>query len=135
MRFGSLLVFALLTFVTACSQTPSGKSYTPPENPGGRMCTLQCGEARAYCDQSCNLKFRSCIRVVQTQAMVDYDKYTQDQYAAHQPIEFKARDFERDNICDTAKNMCSDDCETTYGVCYKNCGGTITAPSCSFLCF
>jgi hypothetical protein len=68
--------------------------------------------------------------------MLDYDKYTRDQFMSHQPIEFHPRDFERMSPCDDAMKSCGNDCEDHFKMCYENCGGRVTTTSsCQFLCF
>jgi hypothetical protein len=128
-----------LLILTACSGTPvatTGYTYDLPPTAGGRLCTNQCREASDYCHQDCNLDQRRCIGGVQARAMQDYDKYTRDQFAAHEAIELRPRDFERTEPCDEANKSCLDGCEGRYQVCYLGCGGTVnTTTSCQAFCF
>jgi hypothetical protein len=135
MRFISLITLMLLT-LPACSPALQGNGFKPPDTPGGQLCVEQCAEAKNYCEKDCGLAQRSCVKDVQTQALLDYDAYTRQQFQAGQPIELRPRDFERMNRCDDAKKQCSGRCEDKYVSCYKTCGGVVeTAPPCQFLCF
>jgi hypothetical protein len=112
MRLPSLAFFVCLLALAGCTnEAAKTYSYTLPSTPGGRLCTNQCVEATEYCHQTCDLHNRQCINDVQTEALRDYDSYTRDQFASHQPIELRPRDFERTAPCDTARKSCMNDCE------------------------
>ncbi len=134
------LLFAGLLALAGCGETAGSAaktySYTLPETPGGRLCVAQCSDAQNYCSQGCDLHQRECVGKVQAQALKDYDKYTRDQFAAHQPIELRPRDFERTVDCDGDKARCNADCAAPYRACYTTCGGTVAVTSsCQLLCF
>ena len=134
----SLTVVFFLFLAAACAEGEAVKtaSYTPPANPGGRLCIAQCGTAREYCRQDCDFEVRDCIGQAQSRALQDYDRYTRDQFAARQPVELRPRDFERTGECEDMKKRCANKCENPYQTCYKNCGGKIDIQSsCQFLCF
>ena len=72
----------------------------------------------------------------QRQAIADFDKYTREQFAAHQHIDFMPSDFEREKPCTDRHTSCVAACEQPYQSCYKDCGGAVTVTSsCQFLCF
>ena len=100
------------------------------------MCADQCRLADDYCDEGCDMKQNACVKKVQAQALQDYDKYTREQFAAHEAIELRPRDFERTASCDDARKSCGDDCKSHYQACYVSCGGKIeTTSSCQYLCY
>lgn len=131
------LFFALI--MTACGQDiTTGTSFKQPQTPGGRLCTLQCGEAQDYCHKNCDLHDRTCTNDAQANAMRDYDAYTRTQFAAHEAITLHPRDFEHRETCDTARKSCMDDCDSHYQTCFQGCGGQIqseTTHACQFFCF
>lgn len=137
----TLLLIPGLCGLLACSSTSSPVaqktySYDAPSTPGVRMCINQCREAGGYCKQDCDLGYRQCIGGIQKQALADYDKYTREQFAAHQSIDLLPRDFERTAPCDAEKKSCMDSCENHYQSCYQSCGGVVTTTtSCQYLCF
>ncbi|MFY9287258.1 MAG: hypothetical protein WAO98_02025 [Alphaproteobacteria bacterium] len=137
MRYAHYICLGLLLGLTACTGVATTKaSYTLPSNPGGRVCTSQCNEARHFCAQNCDLDHRRCIMNVQSQAMQDYERYTREQFAIRGAVELRPRDFERSAPCDADKKSCSDNCESHYQPCYEGCGGKIeTISSCQFFCF
>lgn len=130
---------ALISFLVlaACAdEAVRTYSFTPPASPGGRLCNSQCIEAQDYCQESCDLTYRRCATAVQTVAIRDYEKYAEEQFAAHAPIDFRPRDFERMQPCDEAKKTCSNSCGNHYQMCYQSCGGVVNVTtSCQFLCF
>jgi hypothetical protein len=131
------LLLACMLGLSACNETTSRLyAYTPPQTPGGRLCTNQCSAAKDYCNQLCDLDRRQCVINAQTQAIHDYDQYTRDQFLNRQHIDFRASDFERLGACDGPKKECVNDCENHYKSCYELCGGQVqTTSSCQFLCF
>jgi hypothetical protein len=134
MRFLALL--AVLAFLSGCGSPDKTTSYTPPANPGGRLCTNQCSQARQFCSESCDLTRKSCIGKTQSQALTDYNKYAREQNSRHEAVEFNLSDFERFDSCNKTHESCYDACDKTYGSCYQNCGGKVsTTSSCQFLCF
>jgi hypothetical protein len=139
MRLPLILSFLVLAFAGAlagCGKASEQYNYIPPPTPGGRLCSAQCEEARGYCRETCDLKQRTCVGNVQAQALHDYDQYTRDQFAYHEPTELLPRDFERPATCNNDKDVCYSDCEKGYGMCYANCGGKVDVQSsCQFLCF
>jgi hypothetical protein len=138
MRPVFLIPLLFLLALTACADSVAGKktTYKPPATAGGMQCVNQCNQARDFCQQSCDLHNRECVRDVQTQALHDYDAYTREQFQSHAPIEFRPRDFERMTPCDDQKRECTENCKTHYGSCYESCGGKVETPSsCQFLCF
>ena len=133
----SALLLAYLLVLTACTG-PASKSvsYTPPETPGSRLCINQCGEAKNYCREDCELNQRQCVSKVQSQALIDYEKYMSEQFMHSGAIELRARDFERMTPCDDAYKSCDNRCESQYQDCYETCGGKVdVTTSCQFLCF
>jgi hypothetical protein len=136
MRFVFLLLVTCLAALSACAPASTSVSYTLPPTAGGRMCSHQCLEAQDYCYQSCDLKQRSCVTDVQTQAMTDYDNYTRAQFFSHQPIELNPSDFERQTRCTEKRRQCGEACDRPYQTCYQECGGKVNLDSsCQFLCF
>jgi hypothetical protein len=68
--------------------------------------------------------------------LVDYDKFTREQYDAGEPIDLTLRDFERMKPCNDAQGACYKSCDTGYGTCYTGCGGTVSIThACAPLCF
>jgi hypothetical protein len=133
-----ILAVCLLALAACSTEGPAttGTSYTLPATPGGRLCVAQCQDALEFCHQDCSLDQRRCVGDVQMQALKDYDKYTREQFTAHQPIELRPHDFERTTPCDDAHNSCLDKCENPYQQCYQSCGGTVNATtSCQAFCF
>lgn len=126
-----------LFFLSSCGETRiEGYTLTPPATTGGRMCIVQCQQARDYCDEGCSLKYRTCITTVQMRAMQDYDQYTREQITHNQPIEFRPRDFESSAPCEHAKQACNAACDTSYHSCYTSCGGVVApVTSCTSMCF
>jgi hypothetical protein len=136
MRVPSPFFLAVLILASCSSPPVQDYAYTPPDNPGGRLCTIQCGQARDDCRQSCGFDERSCVKDMQTQALKDYDEYTRQQFSSGAPIEFRLRDFERTAPCDGKKKRCTNDCESPYSACYTSCGGSVELKnSCSLICF
>ncbi len=133
------LALLLILFVASCggaNTTEHATAYVQPETPGGRMCSIQCAQARDFCAQSCDLDYRACYNQVQIQAQHDYDTYARDRYATHAPIDMFPSDFEHPQSCNNAKKACLADCEHPYNSCYRTCGGAVTTTSsCQFLCF
>jgi len=122
--------------LAGCGSASRTYSYTPPPTPGGRLCSNQCQEARGYCQQTCDLRDRSCVDDAQAAALRDYDRYVQKQFADHQPFDLLPRDFENDTPCTSNKKSCYNKCEDQYSVCFQNCGGKVSlTSSCLFLCF
>jgi hypothetical protein len=137
MRIHRFALFIAILALSACAG-PEVKtvSYTAPNTPGGRLCTGQCGEARDYCREDCNLDQRRCTTRVQGQALMDYEKYMSEQFLHADAIELRARDFERMTPCNDAFKSCSDTCDDHYQSCYTDCGGKVeTSTSCAFFCF
>jgi hypothetical protein len=131
-----LVLFAVTLALAACEEGPKTYSYVAPETPGGRMCANQCRLASDYCQETCDIPYRSCVSDVQAQALQDYAKYTREQFDASQPMDLYLSDFERMQPCTAARDSCNHRCENDYGMCYGNCGGTVKEnPSCQFLCF
>jgi hypothetical protein len=129
-----LLVFALALSLAACAGATKTTRLDPPTRPGGRLCTIQCAEAKDHCAEKCHLDERACTNKMQQQAIQDYDAYTREQFVAHQPTEFLPRDFERPEKCKPV--ACLDTCETQYESCFVTCGGKIeTESSCVAFCF
>ena len=141
MRFASLVFLALLPLLAGCggeTAAPAVKtlSYEPIETPGGRMCAVQCTQAQDYCKQGCDLEYRQCVTDIQKQAIKDYESYTRQQFASHEAIELRPRDFERTSACSEERGKCAQECDGTYQGCYQTCGGKIDIrTSCQFLCF
>lgn len=137
MRFSAFLFLAFPLALASCAGPAAETySYTPPDTPGGRLCTGQCQEARDYCREGCDLSQRACFNKMQAQALQDYDQYTRDQFASHQTIELSPHDFEYSARCDGVQKSCDGDCEDRYRMCYQNCGGKAEkSSSCRFLCF
>jgi len=136
MRLSNLLILSTLVALGACGTATDSASYTPPDTPGGRLCTHQCSEAQDYCRQSCGMDQRQCTTAQQAQALRDYDSYTIDQFRLHQQIELLPRDFEHTNQCTEDHEDCTSICERRFQTCYENCGGTVhVESSCQFLCF
>jgi hypothetical protein len=131
------VVLLLILVLAGCSgDATKHVSYNPPETPGGRLCTGQCGQARDYCREDCELHQRQCAGKVQSQALIDYEKYMGDQYVHGGAVELRARDFERMTPCTDSFKSCTDDCGEQYQGCYQNCGGSVgVTSSCQFLCF
>jgi hypothetical protein len=131
-----LLVFFSFALAGCVGEAAKTYTYTPPSTPGGRMCAVQCDQARNFCQENCDLDDRSCVTNVQGEALRDYDNYVRTQFANHQSATLLPRDFERTNSCAADKNACYSKCESTYGMCYENCGGKVNVTSsCQFLCF
>ncbi len=131
-------LFLLLVLALASCGEPASRhvSYVPPETPGGRLCTTQCGQARDYCRESCDLHQRQCATKVQSQALIDYQNYMAEQYIHSGAVELRARDFERMTPCNDNYKVCRADCDEDYQGCYKTCGGGVgVTTSCQFLCF
>ena len=100
------------------------------------MCVDQCRLSSGYCEESCDNADRQCVEKVQQQALKDYRKYTEEQYAAGQPMDLSLHDFERMTPCNDGQAACYNKCENAYGLCYGKCGGKVeVAPSCSSFCF
>ncbi|MBV8060947.1 MAG: hypothetical protein JO126_09315 [Alphaproteobacteria bacterium] len=133
----ALLVLLTLLVFGACGQDiATGKVVKQPQTPGGRLCSLQCGEAQDYCHQTCDLHYRTCMNNVQAAAVSEYDAYTRAQFAAHEAITLHPRDFEHPDTCDTTRKSCMDDCDQHQQTCFQGCGGQIdTTHSCQYFCF
>ena len=123
------LFLFMVILVAGCSAggsfVPPAYTLTPPANPGGRMCTLQCAQAREYCRESCGYTHRQCVTDVQAAGMRYYAEYAKEQFATNQSIELRPRDFEQATGCDNAQTACTEDCESVYRLCFGNCGGTV----------
>ncbi|HEU0117787.1 MAG TPA: hypothetical protein VFR09_04065 [Alphaproteobacteria bacterium] len=136
MRIRPLLSLIFLAAIVSCAPAQKQYEYNAPTTPGGRMCSGQCSEAQAFCQQSCDIEERQCALDIQSQALKDYDHYTRDQFISHQPIELHPRDFERLTPCTDSKSSCMESCQNTFQSCYSGCGGKVdTQTSCQFLCF
>ncbi len=138
-RFAIMLAGLALLALNAC-ETPvvidKHPGYEMPATPGGRMCANQCRDARDYCHKNCDLDVRICTTGVQSRALQDYDAYTRTQFAAHQPIELRPRDFEQLDPCNQTKERCEAECTQSFNSCFSGCGGEITTnSSCHFLCY
>src|SRR5262249_48091127 len=111
-------------------------SYTAPDNPGGRLCTTECGHAQDACMDGCLIQQRQCTTHVQAQALIDYEKYMSEQFLHAGAIELRPRDFERMAPCDEDLRSCKESCARPYRSCYESCGGAVSrTTSCKFLCF
>src|SRR6185312_3377421 len=109
MRHAAILLLCLA--LAACSGgTGKTYSYTPPTTPGGRMCVDQCRLSSGYCEESCDNADRQCVEKVQQQALKDYRKYTEEQYAAGQPMDLSLHDFERMTPCNDGQAACYNKC-------------------------
>jgi hypothetical protein len=136
MRLSFLLIICMLILAACAGPAAKSVSYTPPDTPGGRLCTGQCGQAQDYCREDCDLHQRQCVSKVQTQALLDYEKYMSEQFLHSDSIELRARDFERMSPCDDVFRSCKNDCESQFQGCYENCGGKVdVTTSCQALCF
>ena len=135
-RFLSLFLILLLPACMVGGQNPVPTTYyEQPEKPGGRMCTIQCGNALDHCRQACSFQERSCSNGIQSQAIKDYEAYTVEQFKARQPVELRPRDFEKPEQC--AATHCRKRCDNYYNGCFEKCGGTVTTTTspCQFFCF
>jgi len=138
MRFYLPVLIVCLLALAACAGGAASKSvsYTLPDTPGGRLCTSQCGKARDYCREDCELHQHECASRVQRQALIDYQKYMSEQFMHNDTVELRARDFERLEPCDDNFKSCAGVCDNDYQGCYQNCGGKIgITTSCQFMCF
>ncbi len=108
--------------------------YELPAGPGGRLCSFQCREAQTHCHDSCGLMERGCTNAMQAQAIKDYEAYTVEQFKTKQPVELRARDFERPERC--VAEDCRQQCQAVYNACFEQCGGRVVKPSaCHFFCY
>jgi len=132
------LVFLLSACGEGAAPSPTFYSYAPPLTPGGVMCVDQCRQSHDYCGEACGLDYRSCINDVQAMGQQAFDRYAQESFNAHLPIDKNPSDFEHSSACVADRKNCLADCDTPYNACYKSCGGKVTdllQPSCQFLCF
>lgn len=119
-----VVVVSLLLLLTACAgPSPRDYEFAPPITTGGRLCLIQCQQAREFCREQCGLQSSPCYRHAEQRAVQAYDQYLIDMAKIRQTPEKKLHDFMDASSCQSV--TCRDDCDGAYRTCYSGCGGEV----------
>lgn len=99
--------------------------YTPPQDPHGRFCILQCENLQMQCEQLEQMKVENCNH----RARMEQDRCRSD--IRRHGREPKPHECPMIGTCSAD----TEHCENKYRICYQNCGGQVHAEQvCVFNC-
>lgn len=117
-KFVWILLLAMV--VTGCGPVyRTSYSYVPPPGMNGRMCIMQCIQAKNMCDQMCEMKHENCKSRRMNEARYYYDDYKQQRLAQGKSVDRSLNSF---NYSSCNQNC---HCVENYNDCYSLCGGQV----------
>lgn len=107
-------------------------NYLPPASVSGKMCILQCQQAKNSCERACHANNGDCEAQIRKQARYNYSEYVAKRRAMGKPIKKQVDDFYDASVCNENR-PCG--CDKDYQACYELCGGQISATKrCTIFC-
>jgi hypothetical protein len=106
--------------------------FTPPPDPQGKMCAVQCQQNQTYCRANCDMARQACLAYEHDRGMEAYERYAYERHRARQPVKRTPDSFVEKYRC---SNSCEEGCADEYRQCFGICGGTVTSQQvCTFNC-
>ncbi|MBI1273422.1 MAG: hypothetical protein GC131_04990 [Alphaproteobacteria bacterium] len=121
-----LSVISLVLVLSACSSSGGreGYEYALPLTAGGRLCVIQCQQAREFCEKQCDFGRNQCLHNMTRRALTAYEAYAKQQLRDGLMVNRNLEDFEHPERCE-ADTACIDECSDIYRGCYTGCGGKV----------
>lgn len=117
-----LLLLVLIIALAGCAPVyKSEYNYAPPNNQMGKMCIAQCVQAKANCEQMCQINNANCRAQRRQEAFYQYETYKYERHRQGRKLKKNINDF------DTGSYSCSHSCNCvpSFNACYAACGGEV----------